>query len=103
MSDLADDRRWLDRRIYERRLHEVHEFIVSEAGPCKLLGMLITPEGCMKIRNHKDPQIQCKDCPGVITAERRGQERRTGDDRRALEIDPAEGEEAETPAPHSLL
>jgi len=83
MLAVAKDRRWRDRRIYERRLRAIEEFIVSHAGHCKLLGMRITPEGCMKIRHHKEPQSQCKDCPGVVTQERRVHERRSGADRRA--------------------
>jgi hypothetical protein len=83
MSEVAKDRRWRERRIYERRLRAIEDFIVSHAGHCKLLDMRITPGGCMKIRNHKEPQMQCKACPGVVTEERRVHERRADEDRRA--------------------
>ena len=81
MREVTEDRRWRDRRMYERRLRAIEACIASRAGHCKILDMLITPEGCMKIRNHKEPPTQCANCPGVI-AERRAAERRLGEDRR---------------------
>ena len=81
MSEVAKDRRWRDRRIYERRLRAIGEFIASQAGHCKILDQRITPDGCMKLREHSDLQNYCKDCPGVYTEKRRI-DRRSGEDRR---------------------
>ena len=75
-----EDRRLFDRRNYERRLRAREEYNASRAGHCLLLDMLITPEGCMKIR-HRTEQPQCKDCPGVHAEKRHG-DRRSGVDRR---------------------
>ncbi|MDR2696644.1 MAG: hypothetical protein LBC79_09745 [Deltaproteobacteria bacterium] len=92
MPNTSEDRRLLsgrrqrDRRMYERRLRAIEEFIASRARHCTILDMRITPEGCVNICG-QEPAFQCRDCSGVLVetrvAERRANEnRRTGVDRR---------------------
>ena len=84
---LRPDRRQRDRRMYERRLRAVEEFIASRARHCKVLDMHVAPEGCMNICG-LEPAFQCADCSGVPVEMQAGEKhlrenRRAGPDRRA--------------------
>jgi hypothetical protein len=86
----SSDRRFEDRRTFERRLRAFEERSASSAGHCAFLDALITPDGCKKIRYHHVSPALCADCPGVFgerrALQRRRIQRRLGKDRRKCQI-----------------
>jgi hypothetical protein len=86
----SSDRRFEDRRSFERRLRAFEERSASSAGHCAFLDALITPDGCRKIRRHNASPALCADCPGVFAErrmlQRRRIQRRLGKDRRKCQI-----------------